>query len=175
LLSVALHASSLALMQEFLPLGGFMKPLRSYRVELIRPPVDSLDLETSGADLAARDTPQEPLKPESEETISLDTQDTRYSSYAGVIKSLLERHWVYPAEARENLLEGRLKVVFSLERDGRLADLKILEGSGYDILDGAALAAIRRSAPFPPFPGAVTVTKLHIRAAFDYRLTVQRP
>jgi TonB family protein len=170
--SLLCHVGLVVAFQKAFPFHLAFEPIRTYRVELIRPPVDpSATDEAGGADLAKIRPIPETAPPDTEDTISLDTHDKRYSSYAKVIKSVLMRQWEYPREARENLIEGKLMVLFTLMRSGQLQDLKTLEPSGYDILDREATRAIRSAAPFPPFPPSVTVARLHVKARFDYRLT----
>jgi TonB family protein len=111
---------------------------------------------------------------EAEDTISLDTKDKRYTSYAKAIKARLIKHWEYPPEARENLIEGKVLIVFSLNRQGHLKEIRILQPSGYDILNREAERAIRSAAPFPPFPGSVTVARLNIKADFAYTLSAHK-
>jgi protein TonB len=82
--------------------------------------------------------------------------------------------WTYPAEAKELLMEGSLMVIFSLNRDGTMIQIKVNKLSGYEILDKEAIRAIRSAAPFPPFPEHVTASRLNIRANFDYRITARR-
>ncbi len=172
--SLLCHVGLVLAFQKAFPFHWAFEPIRSYRVELIRPPVDpSATDATGGADLAKIRPIPETAPEDTEDTISLDTRDKRYSSYAKVIKSVLMRQWKYPLEARENLVEGKLMVLFTLLRSGQLQDLKTLEPSGYDILDREAQRAVRSAAPFPPFPPSVTVAKLHVKARFDYRLTNQ--
>lgn len=170
-ISVFLHLCILLIIQEAFPINWVMKPMRTYEVDLIRPPIDPLDEEKpEGADLA-KIKPDEKTPPEeTEDTISLDTKDKRYGSYARVIKEALMRQWQYPRQAMENLIEGKLQVLFSLSREGHLIGIQILDPSGHDILDQEALRSVRSAAPFPPFPGSVTVSKLHITANFEYRL-----
>ena len=173
--SLLIHLSLLLGIQKAFPVNWFPEPLQTYHVELIRPPIDPLDDEEgSGMDLA-KIKPDEEESPEKvEDTISLDTKDERYVSYAKVIKERLMRHWEYPREARENLIEGRVLVLFSLNRQGQLKDIKILGRSSYEILDKETLKTIRNASPFPSFPGSVTVKKLNIKASFGYRLTSRR-
>jgi protein TonB len=91
--------------------------------------------------------------------------------YARVVKDKINRQWRYPPKAREDLLEGRLTVNFSLRRDGQVIQVRIIEPSGYVILDREAVRAVSSAAPFPSFPEQVTVRRLNINATFDYRLT----
>lgn len=59
----------------------------------------------------------------------------------------------YPAEARERRLYGSLRLLVAINRDGSLREVKILESSGHDILDQAAMRIVRLSAPYAPFTG----------------------
>ena len=109
--------------------------------------------------------------PQGEDTISLGTTDKRYVSYAKIIKQALMAQWHYPEAARDNLMEGRTLLLFTLSREGTLQDLRLISSSGYMILDSEAMRAVKAAAPFPAFRGSVTVATLHIKPNFDYRLT----
>lgn len=172
--SLLCHVGIVLAIQEVFPIPWAFPPVQSYSVEFIRPPVDPSAAEgAAGADLEK--IKPFPVKPSdiTEDTISLDTSDKRYVSYAGLIKSALLNHWEYPVKARENLIEGKLLILFTLNRAGHLQDVRIMKSSGYAILDNEALKAVRSSAPFAPFPPSVTVARLHVKARFAYRLTSQ--
>lgn len=173
--SLLLHLCILVVVQQAFPINWITEPLRTYHVELFRPPVDLLEDEGIAAADLAKIKPDEKSPPEeTEDTISLDTTDKRYSSYAKVIKARLMQHWKYPQEAWENLIEGKVMVLFTLNRQGHLKELKILHPSAYPILDREAEGAIRSAAPFPPFPGSVRVARLKIKADFNYKLTTKQ-
>jgi TonB family protein len=146
--------------------------LRTYNIEIIRPPTEGLNKEEIsgfGADsLEQKDTN---ASADSQETISLDTKDERYVQYAGIIKKNIMEHWDYPDEAKLSLWEGKAIAFFSLARNGSLTEIKITGTSGYDILDREVLRAVKASAPFPSFPASVKVNRLNIKASFDYRLS----
>ncbi|MFH0844370.1 MAG: energy transducer TonB [Pseudomonadota bacterium] len=142
---------------------------RTYKVSLVRVSHDSMD--RNG--VPDKDQPkngQHASPEDGTDTISLDTHDKRYVSYARAIKERIQKNWEYPSEAREGGVEGRLTLLFSLEQNGTLTGVVIRKGSGSDILDKEATRAISASAPFPPFPENIMALKLNIRAAFDYRL-----
>ena len=174
ILSLVCHLGIVLVVQRAFPLHWTFESSRAYRVELIRPPVDPSQTEGGGnTNLAKANPPSQKPQEDSEETISLDTSDKRYASYAGIIKGRIMAHWQYPSAARENLLEGKLLLLFSLNRKGALLDLRILESSGSTLLDREAMRAVRSAAPYPPFPGSVTVARLHVKAQFDYKLAAQ--
>jgi len=59
----------------------------------------------------------------------------------------------YPEEARRQHLYGSLRLLVSINRDGTLYEVQILESSGQPVLDQGALRIVRLAAPFAPFTG----------------------
>lgn len=59
----------------------------------------------------------------------------------------------YPAQARANRIYGSLRLLVQINRDGTLRDVQILESSGEQVLDQAAMRIVRLAAPFMPFTG----------------------
>ena len=175
ILSLFVHVVAILALQEAFPLHWPVEDLRTFRVDLIRPPVEDMDPEELSAPDISR-TEQEPKPPPSldQDTISLDTKDERYVTYAKLIKERIGFHWKYPPDALERLLEGKLMVVFSLARKGEVIQIRLMKNSGYETLDKEAVRAIRAAAPFPPFPGHIRVSRLNIKASFDYRLTSKK-
>jgi TonB family protein len=174
-ISLLAHLIVLVGLQKAFPIDWVTKPLHTYHVELIRPPIDPLEDDKNAETELSRTKPEKSNLPEeTEETISLETKDKRYISYAKIIKSRLMQHWKYPYEAWENLIEGEVLVLFSLDRQGHLKGIRILQPSRSGILDEETTRTIRAASPFPPFPGAVTVKKLNIKANFAYRLTATK-
>jgi TonB family protein len=173
--SLLIHVILLLSLQKAFPIPWLTEELRTYTVELIRPPVEDLGEEMTSRSEIGPVQDDRPVPPaEDQETITLDTQDKRYVSYARAVKERIMRHWRYPPEAKLNLMEGKLTVLFSLTKTGQMARVGILQPSGFPVLDEEAIRAIRAAAPFPPFPEHVTVGRLNIQASFDYRLTVRK-
>ncbi|MBJ9974912.1 energy transducer TonB [Pseudomonas sp. S75] len=59
----------------------------------------------------------------------------------------------YPEEARRQQLYGSLRLMVSINRDGSLYEVLVLESSGQPVLDQAAQRIVRLAAPFAPFTG----------------------
>jgi protein TonB len=59
----------------------------------------------------------------------------------------------YPDEARRAGIYGSLRLLVSINRDGTLYEVQVLESSGQRLLDQAALRIVRLAAPFAPFTG----------------------
>ena len=174
ILSLVFHAAMVLSLQTAFPTNFFSDDFRIYRVELIRPPVDHLDLaEKPDTDISKPEAPPASSE-DTQETISLDTEDKRYVTYAQAIKERIAGQWKYPQEARKEKLEGRLVALFSLNREGALTRMEITRSSGHDVLDREAARAIESAAPFPPFPSTITVSRLNINVFFDYTLAKRK-
>jgi TonB family protein len=174
LASLVFHAVMILALQNAIPTYLAGEEFRVYRVELLRPPVDDLDLvEKPDTDISKPEGPaaSKPSPDETQDTISLDTDDKRYVTYAQAIKERIAGQWKYPQEARKKRLEGNLVALFSLNREGALTRMEITRSSGHEVLDREAERAVQSAAPFPPFPSTVTVSRLNINVSFDYALS----
>lgn len=58
----------------------------------------------------------------------------------------------YPNEARRAGVYGTLRMLVSMQKDGTIKEVAILQSSGSRLLDDAAIRIVRMAAPFPPFP-----------------------
>ena len=103
-----------------------------------------------------------------DEPVSLDTTEVKYASYFARIKHQIERVWVYPLEAAQRGISGDLSLTFLISKDGNLLGVRLVDQSGYEILDIAALKAVKEAAPFYPFPNNIQREKLTILANFVY-------
>lgn len=59
----------------------------------------------------------------------------------------------YPEEARRKQIYGSLRMMVSINHDGSLYEVLVLESSGQPLLDQAAQKIVRLAAPFAPFSG----------------------
>jgi protein TonB len=77
----------------------------------------------------------------------------------------------YPAEARRDRLYGSLRLLVSILPDGTLKEVKLLESSGHEVLDNAAINIVRLAAPFAPFPDELRATtdQLEIIRTWQFR------
>jgi len=69
------------------------------------------------------------------------------------VRKRLEQYKYYPMSARRRGIEGAVDVSFRLNADGRAEQMQLVSGSGYSILDDAALRTVRRAEPFPVHKG----------------------
>lgn len=69
----------------------------------------------------------------------------------------------YPEEARRQQVYGSLRLMVSINSDGSLYEVLVLESSGQPLLDQAAQRIVRLAAPFQPFTGDLSdVDRLEI-------------
>lgn len=59
----------------------------------------------------------------------------------------------YPDDARRQQIHGSLRLLVSINRDGSLYEVQVLESSGHQVLDQAAMRIVRLAAPYAPFTG----------------------
>ena len=103
-----------------------------------------------------------------DEPVSLDTKEEKYASYFARIKHQIERVWVYPSDAARRGISGDLSLTFRISKDGNLIGVRLVDQSGFEILDLAALKAVKEAAPFYPFPKNIKRNKITILANFIY-------
>jgi len=91
------------------------------------------------------------------DTIQGDGKDK--PSYA-TIRERIEMAKRYPLSARRQGIEGRVVLRFRIMRDGGVKDIRIIEGSGYEILDMASIETVRRAVPLPYVEGWIEISLL---------------
>lgn len=113
-------------------------------------------------------SPAEGDSGDSEGPIRLETREPKYISYFDSIKRAIELIWQYPAAARRQGIQGKLLLEFSILADGTLARTRLLQSSGFIMLDEEALRAVRGAAPFQPIPPWIGRNRIDIVASFEY-------
>lgn len=78
--------------------------------------------------------------------------------YYSLLKQEIERHKMYPRQARKQRHRGRVLLQFNINADGSLYDAKIIRSSGFNTLDKAALTAIIKSRSIGPKPIHISST-----------------
>jgi protein TonB len=81
-------------------------------------------------------------------------REAAVSRYLAVIRGLIDRRKEYPYQARRQEQEGTVVIRFTVTREGTLAGEPALEKkSRHDRLNASAIEAVKKAAPYPPFPG----------------------
>lgn len=108
---------------------------------------------------------------ETGDKIDLNTTNFRFIGYFTSIRKAFELVWVYPSEAVRRGLQGETHVEFTIEKNGSVSKIRVVESSGHKILDVAVVEALRLASPFGPLPPGYNKERLTIVGSFRYVLT----
>lgn len=82
----------------------------------------------------------------------------------------LERHKEYPRRAQRRRQEGTAMLFFRMDRDGRVTEFRIEEGSGHALLDAEVEAMIQRAQPLPAMPDFMPQSQLELLVPVKFAL-----
>jgi protein TonB len=92
--------------------------------------------------------------------------------YQGTIRLMIDRQKEYPYQARRQEQEGKVEIHFVLSRQGHLVGEPALSRkSRYERLNASALEAVKRAAPYPPFPPEVPAEELNFSVTLTFSLS----
>lgn len=91
--------------------------------------------------------------------------------YLERVRRSLERFKRYPDEARKLKQEGTVQVSFVLARDGSVLSAQVTGGSGFVLLDQAALDIFNAASPLPPVPNYVEGETVKIGMPISFSLS----
>lgn len=90
-------------------------------------------------------------------------------TWRNALTSWLRAHRTYPEAARRRGDQGRVMLRFTVERDGRVSDAALVQGSGFPNLDDAAVALVR-NAHVPPLPADMEDARVTVTIPIAYEL-----
>ena len=93
------------------------------------------------------------------------------SCYLEEIRKRLQAYMVYPSEARDRHVQGRVVIHFISDGAGNLVSFEIVNSSGHPILDDAALALMRQAQKIPPIPADLHIAHLNANVPITYVLS----
>ncbi len=93
-------------------------------------------------------------RPRIKRLTSLSTKSSADAYYLNSWRRKIEKigNLNYPRQASSNRLFGSLRLMVAIRPDGSLKEVELLETSGHQVLDDAAIHIVRLAAPFAPFP-----------------------
>ena len=75
----------------------------------------------------------------------------------------------YPDEARRKQVHGNLVLTVAVNRDGSVERIDVIQSSGNEVLDQAAIRIVELGAPFSPLPASdEQVDILHITRTWQF-------
>ena len=102
------------------------------------------------------------------DTVWMDTQQDLLISFMRRFRDNIYGVWNYPSYAAERNQHGTCLLRITVDRQGNVLDVKLLESSGYRILDEEAIRAVKAGASYGPLPRAYQNPDLKIMAFFQY-------
>lgn len=116
-----------------------------------------------GAKAAAAKAAAASKAAEEEEEESFDP-NLDFGPYMSKMKQDIQKKWQMP----KGLESRKVTTVFSIFRDGKIANVSITEGSGNDAVDKSALAALEAASPLDPLPKG-SPQSVDIKYVFDWK------
>ncbi|MBL8019402.1 MAG: energy transducer TonB [Leptospirales bacterium] len=104
---------------------------------------------TAEATVTDHDSMRDPSNPDKDKDLHQEKNEKRTQRSAGRAGILtgsisdLQRSIQYPAEAEAMQIEGIVRVEVEIDSKGSVAHLRIMQSSGYEILDQAVLDGVR--------------------------------
>ena len=91
--------------------------------------------------------------------------------YLEMVRLKIERHKEYPGTARARQIEGSVTVRFVITLEGGVRAVEIAKSSRHNILDKAALRAVKAAAPFPKPPKHFFKGEIPLELTIVFELT----
>lgn len=89
----------------------------------------------------------------------LNVEKEFLNAHLGEIRGLLVQNLKYPKMAQKLKMQGEVRIAFSLGTDGSVENVKVVESSGFEILDEDAVSLIEKTASkFPKPSKSVRIT-----------------
>ena len=104
------------------------------------------------------------------DTVWMDTQQDLLISFMRRFRNNIYGVWNYPESARRQNQQGSCLLRITVDRDGNVTDVILMESSGYRVLDDEAMRAVRQGATYGPLPRAYPNEYLHIMGLFNYQM-----
>jgi len=100
--------------------------------------------------------------------LQLDIENFEFSYYLVAVRNKVSSNWSPPAGLSTSASAVRTVIFFRIQRDGKIADLKIETPSSISFFDQSALRAVLRSEPFPSLPRGFADSSLGVHFGFEY-------
>jgi protein TonB len=107
-------------------------------------------------------------------TTDRDASDANLSGlrglFTGRVRQQIANAKYYPRIARRRGMEGQPIIAFTLDKGGRIMKAALAKTSGYQLLDQAALEAVRQAAPYPEIPAPLKMDSFQFKLPISFIL-----
>ncbi len=101
-----------------------------------------------------------------------DTMGVDFGPYLEIVKRQVKRNWIPLIPESVMFKKGVVALQFSILKNGQVAGLQYVSGSGDVALDRAAYGSVTASDPFPPLPTEFGGPNLTLRFTYFYNLNI---
>ncbi len=98
------------------------------------------------------------------------TTSQAMSEYLRKISKRIQDNFVYPWAAKQDQMQGAVKLGLWLDSTGALLEVEVKQSSGYSIFDENAVSMVKKLSPYPPFPAELKQKELRIDIPIVYKL-----
>jgi protein TonB len=92
-----------------------------------------------------------------------------YGPYLNAFRKQVQAMLQYPMSARRRGLSGKVELEVSIDLAGKVTGVEVVGSSSHEMLDGAAVEAIRAVPPLP-FPPGLPARALRVRLPLVFEL-----
>jgi len=135
------------------------------------PPLDAATPDVALAEQAPPEKVEEQRPPAPRTTARVQGGAPRVdASWQTVLLRRLQQYKRYPQSAQALGEEGIVVLGFSVDRNGRVLEHRVVQSSGHADLDNEVIAMIERAQPLPAFPPSMTASKLELTVPIRFSL-----
>lgn len=109
-------------------------------------------------------------KPGNKITEAIDSNNETMLHYLSIVRQKIEEKKEYPVFARNQGIEGTVRLRVTISSNGQIDEIKIVKSSGEKILDQAAVSTITKASPFPSFPEDLKTSSMQVELSLVYTL-----
>ena len=114
--------------------------------------------------------PQVIAPPPPKPTVTPTEINQAHEGYGTTLWNAISKFKKYPRIAQSRGWQGEVIVELSLDGNGKLKSKKIIQNSGYEVLDQQALEMVDKALPFPEPPEALRNGGFTIRVPIPFKL-----
>lgn len=90
-------------------------------------------------------------------------------NYIQVVQAKILKAAYYPQQAKNAGWEGNVRINLNITANGGLKGIKLVQSSGYKVLDDAAYSIAEKQAPYPPFPPQIDSQELWVDVPISFK------
>ncbi len=110
------------------------------------------------------------MRQDIEDETSAQYSDDPAEAYVHMVQQLILKNVAYPMEAKRANISGQVVLSLHILSTGQLVNVVVSDSSGHKLLDNVAVYTVKRLAPFPVFPGSLTLKEIWVEIPIAYQL-----